>query len=160
MTYRTISAIELREGDEYSSTNPTHGAFGRWNLVFGNLSRYAEYDWGIYRRPIREDNWIAFSDRKPTKEDAGEQGHIVVLYCGDDGSTSELLKQQFCEDSSGYWSADYWMPLNFVSREPVRVKVDGHEVVPNKDGSVKVGCQTVSSQDFEEIARQRSEAMK
>jgi hypothetical protein len=40
-----------------------------------------------------------------------------------------------------------------------RVKVDQHEVIPQPDGSLKVGCQTIPSEQFEEIVRQRAAAM-
>lgn len=108
-----------------------------------------------FQRPIK-DNWISFKDRKPTKEDALSTGKLYWTW---------MLhgKREFGElDYSATWRLAkdiYWMPLNFVPREPARIKVDGHEVIPGKDGSVKVGCQTVSSPDFEEIVRQRNEAL-
>lgn len=53
-------------------------------------------------------------------------------------------------------SDDKWRSI----KKPTPIKVDNHEVIPNKDGSLKVGCKTISKEDFEEIVRQREEVMK
>lgn len=125
----------------------------------GRNSNIQGWDNDFWYREVKEDNWIAFSDRKPTKEDANEDNCIIVRsMSGAVGVRNINTVGKGREWEPGPQS--YWMPLNFIPREPTRIKVDGHEVVPSKDGSIKVGCQTVSSQDFEEIVRQRNEAMK
>lgn len=96
-----------------------------------------------YRRVAPQDNWISFKDREPTKEDANEFGKIVARYKSGDYHFVAW---------NGINHFEYWMPLNFTPREPARIKVDGNEVIPNKDGSLTVGCQTIKSEDFEEIA--------
>lgn len=150
MKYRTLNSGEVvLEGDQYISTGSTIWSVAHVSSVGRTVAEWRGM--GSWRRPVSQDNWIAFSERKPTKEDASMDGVVAWL----DGTVALIQPWDRIPISS-----KYWMPLNFVPREPTRIKVDGHEVIPNKDGSIKVGCQTVASKDFEEIIRQRQEVMK
>jgi hypothetical protein len=164
MKYRKLEPHEIiRVGDIYwcdseDNIDPDNGT----GLIIKNeadgAGMRADYSGNAHFRRIQQDNWIAFSERKPTKEDSSPSSKVAIRF--QNGSV-ELHDVVYVISSDFSPTPNtYWMPLNFTPREPTRIKVDGHEVIPNKDGSIKVGCQTVSSEDFEEIIRQRAEAMK
>lgn len=106
----------------------------------------------LYWRPIKH-NWVSFEERKPTRQDAGYDGQ--VLNRCNDGSIG-----LFPWSASIYGNETHWMPLFFTPETPTRVRVYDHDVIPNKDGTVKVGCQKISKESMDEIIRQRQAAMK
>lgn len=154
MKYRKLTNEILQASDRcWSDVDVSDETFHSCALSVGERnigSRASDWNPGFWRRPVKEHNWISFAEREPTKEDRNIHGQILIR----------------CHNGScglfrwNTTSAPHWMPLNFVEETPAPIKVDGHEVIPNKDGSVKVGCKTVSKEDFEEIVRQRSEVMK
>jgi hypothetical protein len=153
MKYRSLQTGDtIRKGDEYLSM-PSGTWMNGSDYIGGKLALGAR-EW---RRPIKEDNWISFTERKPTKEDAyfglHKNGYIATRFL----DNSIGLHPFDCINSA---SATHWMPLNFVPRELARIKVRNEDVIPNKDGSVKVGCTTIPKEDMKEIVRQWNEVAK
>jgi hypothetical protein len=147
----------VREGDRYQ-INGSHATSLAALMSIGVAVARWKRSGSWWRDDPPQDNWISFKDRKPAQEDADNMGgFIAVRY---QNESVALIAVQLV-NSRNFSPTDntYWMPLNFTPREPQRIKVSEHEVVPNKDGSLRVGCRTISSPDFEEIARQRREAM-
>lgn len=149
MKYRTIQPREVRIGDEYRVKGAPQSPWTRVNALHG----WEDCDWAELRRAIPGDNWISFKDRQPTKEDASLSGHVVATSSG--GKAISLHDFELCQ----YF--EYWMPLNFIPREATPVKVDGKEIIPQKDGSVKLSCGTVIPKaDVKEFIRQYQERIK
>lgn len=138
-------------GDEYQISGDT---WQNGSAFIGETIDIYAVDW---RRPIKGHNWISFKDRKPTKEDAYFSPNRGYKPSGANisGLILVLLNP---ENTMTHWTK--FEPPIFVEDEPVRVKVDNHEVIPNKDGSLTIGCKKVASSDFETIIKQREEAMK
>lgn len=156
MRYRKLNNEIVRLGDVASScgkpeesicfADPGESCIGQSSNMWAN---------NFWYRPIK-DNWIAFADQKPTKEDRANASGCVLV-------------RQFTNEGVSFmhWSATpgsdqtHWMPLAFTPEAPPTIKVDGNEVTPQKDGSIKLSCGTViPAKDVEELLRQRQEAMK
>lgn len=165
MKYRDLGPNELVQVGDVACTDPENDAQITKNgspATEGEScvgARAGIWTGRFWHRPIPGHNWIAFSDRNPTAEDADNvgdvQGCVLVLVSG-----YERRSVHFASIGN-QGNATHWMPLHFNSPEPARIKVDGKEVIPQKDGSVKLGCGTIIPKgDVEEFLRQREAAMK
>lgn len=146
-----------------------HGHNKSWELARGVIGHKVEkYQYEVMR-PNRS-NWIKFSDRKPTAEDgyyypAGRErdrnyhGKVVVRFT--DGSMG-----LFPWDAPNLISEESWMALSdpdHVKVEPIMIEVPGdgsREVVISRNGSVRVGCTTVSKEQMESIIKRWNETHK
>lgn len=144
----------IREGWEY-----TDGTY-EWHLVSSSVGMTVQvatkrYGCGWrWRKPTTPKNdWIPMTEQKPTKEDSQDGTGYVV------GLRSEGGGIGFFRYDDIKPSYDFWKPLHFTPPPSPKVVVNGHEVIPNKDGSLTIGCTTVPCADMEEIIRQRREAM-
>lgn len=169
MKYRKLEPNEvIQEGDRYlCDSYVSDGVFQRQAIYAytGNFGRkVGDCEAGFWRRPVEEDwfiryragkdGWISMSDRRPTKDDYGADGYHYERYLlfFEDGRV-----QVGAENSRISTNATHWMPMPRPPAPVVRrVKVRGEDVVPQPDGSVKVGCTTIVRSEFNEIVRQWS----
>lgn len=155
MEYRPLKLHEIvQAGDVYDAFakngQPTEIASSAERRSGGCVGN--KVDDNNWYRPVTHD-WIKFSDRQPTEVDANKAGEIVVYYAG--YKSSHIMQWNFNTE------ALYWMPLAFFEEKPAPVKVDGRELIPQKNGDVKISCGTViPAKDVDEFIRQRQEAMK
>lgn len=114
---------------------------------------------GHWRKPVASHNWVKFSERKPTKEDtANSAGCVLVRIAFGEADSHSVY---FTPWDAAPDKATHWMPLNFIPESPAPIKIEGKEILPMKDGSVKISCGTVvPAKDIEEFLRQREEIMK
>lgn len=158
MKYRILEANEaLRDGDRgncYWDEDPDSTKYGTSASKdqFGRLA--GDWNCGFWRRPVASHGWISFKDRMPTRADS-DGGMIVVR--DDRGALS--LAEYSANQQTYYHYFTHWQALNFKEPTPTRVKIDNHEITPQKDGSLKIGCKTLDKEQVEEILRQRQEAM-
>jgi hypothetical protein len=151
----------IKEGDVFiSDDTPANHLLPIRESIGRSITQYDPND--VFR-PVEVDEWIDYAKQKPTEADRDRRGEVQFIstkgysVCTAPSRISNGMLM-------GYGLVTHWRritpPQPILKRVKVR-EVDGiqREVIPQPDGSLTVGCVTISAADFDEIARQRSAAM-
>lgn len=109
------------------------------------------------RRWFKPAGPFAYKCVSPTREDGDNKGLILAI----NPTTNDTRRQEWPLMAPPGFT--HWMPLNFRGATPnTEITVEGQklQVIPQRDGSLKIGCSTVTNEQMEAIIKHREEVVK
>ena len=138
--YRNLDPAEImQKGDRIVIQGQLCGADAVVGQVVGHVS--------LVFRPVEADPWHELATDPPKKSDYDAGGGYIQA-TDSVGHSSFMYEHQVLSKRFTWWRRCSIPKTSYVV-------IDGHKIIPQPDGSLKIGCKTISSEGVDRIIKQR-----